>query len=224
MPSEIYTFKEGVTFDGSRDPETEEDKHIYRFGGKVVPSVSQILKSCRMISYDHVKEEVLKYKGEVGSKVHEYTVWLDQDELDIEDLKDYPMYYNRLRGYLEFTADFDFRADSQWTECPMAVKTNGMIYGMMPDRFGTSILGRTVVDLKTSATILPAYDLQTAGYAIPFKTEQEPFPKRLIVQLLEEKVNGKYYKLHEGTNIDDERKFLSCLSLVWWKINHKVEL
>lgn len=226
MPIELYTETEGVTFDGSLDPETEEDRHIYRLKGKVVPSVTQILKSCRMVNYDHVKKENLDYKSAIGQKVHEYTLWLDQDELDeegMEQLKGFPVYYNRLLGWLDFCNDYDFQPDHSYSEKSMVVKVNGMLYAMKPDRYGTSNIGKAVVDIKSSTVILPAYDLQTAGYAIPFRSP-ENVVKRIIVQLLEKPVNGKYYRKHEAENPNDERIFLSCLAAVSWKINHKVEI
>ena len=224
---EFFRADDGLTF--------EEQGHVYRLKGERLISLTQILDAAGLVDYSHVDPTVLKNKAEFGTKVHEYTKWMDQGELDppdIEQLKAHPKYGPRITGWLQFVEDFHFTPDLNWCEVPCAVKVNGMTYAMTVDRFG--VFGNpqeiesgkssfAVVEIKTCAVKQPSHRIQTAGQAIPFKGDGSVPVKRCAVYLLD-KANGsgKFYAVDEHTDRSDEKIFLAALMLSQFRINNKL--
>lgn len=224
---EFFRTEDGLTF--------EEKDHVYRLKGDRLISLTQLLDAAGLIDYSHIDPVVLKNKAEFGTKVHEYTKWMDQGELDppdIEQLKAHPKYGPRITGWLQFREDFHFNPDLNWCEVPCAVKVNGMLYGMTVDRFG--VLGTleeikaekgswAVVEIKTCADKEPSHRIQTAGQAIPFKGDGSVPVKRMAVYLLD-KANGsgKFYAVEPHEDRGDEKIFLAALMLSQFRINNKL--
>jgi hypothetical protein len=219
---EVFLEIDGLTLE-EIDPITDEPCHRYRLRGERLISLTQILDAAGLINFDGVPVETLKAKAQFGSVVHDLCLWADQGELDLEDLKPFPKHQPRVLGWLDFVKDFDFQPDLLWCERPIAVRVNGCIYAMKLDRFGMTNQGHAVVEIKTACDLAPAYNIQTAGQAIPFKNELRPTVKRFIVQLLE-KANaaGKFYFAKECTDRTDEKVFLSALTTLQWRINNRL--
>lgn len=59
-----------------------EEKHEYRVGGVVVPSVTTILSAVGLYDFDFVSSETLAVAAERGKIVHTYIEWYEQGELD----------------------------------------------------------------------------------------------------------------------------------------------
>lgn len=212
---EIFLEKDGLTF--------EPEGHIYKLDGVRLPSLTQILDATGFIDYSMVTVEVLKAKAAFGSKVHEFTLWVDQDRLDLADLAPYPAYEMRVLGWLDFVKDFEFNSDLNWAEKPMALKLNGSTFAMTPDRFGTSNIGKCVVEIKCSCDLMPAYAIQTAAQMLAFRNEQNPDIKRLVVQLLDKpNASGRRYNVKEYTDRMDEKIFAAALACAAWRLNNKL--
>ena len=224
---EFYRAEDGLTF--------EPESHRYLLNGKALISLTQILSAAGLVDYSMVQPDVLAAKASFGKKVHEYTMLLDTDDLEPDDrekLLTHPKYGPRLKGWLQFLEDFHFTPDLNWCEVPIAVKLNGMLYGLTIDRFG--ILGTpeeiaagkgipAVVELKTCCDREYAHQIQTAGQAVLFRGDGSVPLKRFAVYLLD-KTNGagKYYFAQQHEDRLDEKVFLSALILTQFRINNKL--
>jgi hypothetical protein len=219
---QIYRKQDGLTF--------EQEGHRYTLDGKPLISLTQILSAAGMIDYSHVDPQVLANKAAFGTKVHEYCLWNDQGELDMDDLKPYPKYWNRVEGWRQFRHDFQFTPDLEWCEIPAALKVNGMTYALTVDRFGVMgpVDGRegfkpaiAVIELKTCANGEPSHAIQTAGQALLFKGDGSVEIKRYGVYLLDKpNGGGKLYRAELHEDRMDEKIFLSALTLTYWRLNH----
>jgi hypothetical protein len=221
---EVFTPADGVTF--------TEDGHKYFLNGKPIPfSLTQLLELAGMSPYDGkgIDPAVLEAKAKLGTKVHEYTLWADQGELDWDELKPYTKYYNRVLGWKQFREDFHFQPDLTACEIPMVVTVNGMTYAMKLDALGCigegDGLALAVVEKKCTYDIEACVAIQTAGQAIAWKERAESLQlplKRFVVQLGDKPdKDGRCYKCVEYTDRNDERIFVGAvLANVFWRFNH----
>ena len=217
---EFFRKEDGLTF--------EEQGHVYKFEGKRVMSLTQILDAAGLVDYSMVQPAVLEAKRGLGSKVHEYCLWNDKNELDMDDLKPWPKYWNRVEGWRQFVADSGFMPDLTWCEVPAAARVNGMLYALTVDRYGVvgdgENIANAVIEIKTCADKEPSHQIQTAGQAILFRPQSDAVQlplKRFAVYLLE-KANGagKFYAVQEHTDRMDEKIFLACLMLTHYRLNN----
>lgn len=125
-----------------------KQKHIYGLDGKVVPSVSEIIKPLHHMAYGEVTEEGKQYMADAarrGSKVHAATEQYDKEgscEIE-EDLAGY------MTGYLRFLETYP----TQWTDIErMGVEKNGLFAGTI-DRVGFINGEPYIVDIKTTSDI-----------------------------------------------------------------------
>lgn len=77
----------GLTFDA--------EKHEYRFGGVVIPSVTQIMTGIGLYDLSHVPERVLRESADRGTIVHCCIEWYEKGILDESSIDP------ELRGYFE---------------------------------------------------------------------------------------------------------------------------
>lgn len=204
-----------------------EEGHIYKLNGNRVISLTQILDAAGLVDYSMVQPDVLAAKAKFGSKVHEYTLWNDQGELDMDDLKPYPNYWNRVEGWRQFVEDFKFKPDMLAAEVPCACKVNGMLYAMTIDRLGL-LDGKqpAIVEIKTCADREPSHQIQTAAQALPmnefFKDKGGPC-KRMAVYLLDKPNQAnRYYFCAPHDDRMDEKIFLAALMLTQYRINNRL--
>lgn len=214
----IEVFTEGVVLD--------EASHTYTLDGKRIPGCTSIIQGVGLSDFSQVPKYILEKKSALGTRVHNYTHWWDENDLDIEDLKLYPVYYNRLLGWTQFRQDWGFKP--LVTEVAMAIRVNGMTFGVTPDRFGVGNFGpegvplMSTVEIKNTVDMEPSHRVQTAAQALALK-EDAPIPGRIICQLLEEPdKSGRFYKIEKCEDPLDERIFLAALALETWKRNNKI--
>jgi hypothetical protein len=180
-----------------------------------------------LVDYSGIDPQVLANKAKFGTRVHEYCLWLDQNELDMDDLKPYPNYFNRVEGWRQFCEDFNFCLEMKWCEVPLAVKVNGMMFAMTIDRFGFTGPAAdqvpTVVEIKTCADREYAHQIQTAAQTIPFRGDGSMAPKRYAVYLLDKpnQANRLYFAQPHDERMD-EKVFMSALVLTQTRINHNL--
>lgn len=214
---DFYRECDGLTF--------QADGHRYELDGKRVMSLTQILSAAGLVDYSAVNPQVLADKAKFGTKIHEYTLWNDKGDLDMDDLKPYPKYWNRVEGWRQFCEDFKFIPEVQLAEVPCACRVNGILYAMTIDRLGTIVDGeqQAIVEIKTCAGEEPSHPIQTGGQAIPFKEFYKGNLKRYAVYLLDAPNGaGRLYKAVEHTDRMDEKIFLSALALTQFRLNHKL--
>jgi hypothetical protein len=220
---EVFRPEDGMEF--------VEDGHIYKLKGVKVPfSLTQIIELSGLARQPESASEMANRPAAAkrGTKVHEATLLMDQDDFDLESLAPWPDYYNRCLGWQQFREDYHFVPDLSSCEIPMGVRVNGMLYAMKLDAYGCigegDKLAMAVVEKKCTAQIEKHVKYQTAGQAIAFKDHATSLNlplKRLVVQLLE-KANAanRYYNLVEHDNKMDEKLFLAAgLTNVYCRLN-----
>lgn len=197
----------------------DEETHTYRLDGRVIPSVTQILKSAGVIDDSFYNEE-----GRVrGTAVHLATQYLDEGDLEWESLD--PEIIPYVKAYQKFKEESGFipeliekkvfkRADSSRASVIDYAGTLDRAGKFSPDFMPQSrqdffSSDYCLIDLKTGAAPQWA-GAQLAGYAITLL----PQMVRRFVLLL--KKNGKY-KLQEFKNPDDYSVFYGACHVVQGK-------
>lgn len=220
---EIFGPQDGVTF--------VEEGHVYYLKGQRIPfSLTQILELSGLSRQPTEPSEIAARPAAAkrGTRVHEYTLWDDQGELDLDDLKPWPEYHNRVLGWRQFREDFKFQPDLTVCEVPVAVRVNGMLYAMKLDAYGTIGEGESIalaiVEKKCTASEESSHALQTAGQAILFKAKAEELKlslRRFVVYLFDKETSaGKFYRCVEHTDRQDEKIFVGAgLTNVYYRHN-----
>lgn len=187
------------------------ERHEYRVDGVVLPSVTQVLRSC--YDFSMVAPDVLEHKRQIGTAVH-VAIKLDIDNDLVEE-----SVAPELRGYLaawrEFRADTGLTA-AEFGECekPMYHPTYG--YAGTPD-VTAHLNGRwSVIDAKCVDALHPAWALQLAGYQelvnANTKKGEYKIERRYSLRLM---VDGKY-RLDEWQDRNDWNVFLAMLAARRW--------
>ncbi len=187
----------------------DESKHEYRWCGKVVPSVTQILSP--MLDFSMVRQDVLIRAQQLGTAVHRMTELYDKDDLDIDSLSGELRPY--LSGWIRFKTECEFE--------PATIETR--IYHPLHGFSGTSdrtglIRGRmSVIDIKKMATLGPVIGIQLAAYQALHSLDG---PKILDRYALGLRQDGTY-RLKPYADRLDFPAFLSLLTLKNWKEKNK---
>lgn len=191
----------------------DEARHEYRWNGKVVPSVTQILKPC--YDFSMVAPDVLERKRTIGVAVHRAV------ELDIADDLERDSLAPEIEGY--FSAWRAFReaaglhaADFGEVEVPLFNPRYG--FAGTPD-MAVFMSGEQwcVLDVKTAEDLHPAVALQTAAYK-ELLNENAPkgghkIKNRFALRL---RANGTY-RLDRFSDPLDWTTFLSFLTTHRWR-------
>jgi hypothetical protein len=176
--------------------------HVYRYGGRVVPSVTQVLSILSANEFTFVDAERLAAARQLGTHVHAAIDLDNRGELDEAQLDpELKPYVTQWRKFLRTTG---------WivTTSEQRVYHPTLGYAGQADT-GIWQNGHWVLDIKTGMvprTVGP----QTAAYQHAMK----PKPKRrLCLQL-----KADSYQLRECKNPADFSIFTSCLN-IWRFIN-----
>lgn len=192
-----------LTFDGPT--------HVYRYGGVIVPSVTQVLDcACR---FDFITQEQLQAAQERGTYVHQLCELSDLDELDDEAEKG-GEHWPRLLAWRRFCSDYGANFS--------AIETIGYskLYGFAGtvDRRArleaVSPTDKWVIDVKSSEAIGKTWGPQTAAYK-QIAIEEDPswaLARRATVRLF---ADGRY-KFDEFKSRDDWKVFSAMLTLNHW--------
>lgn len=139
------------------DPES----HTYRFDGRVVPSVTQILRPVGF-DYSAVPPATLDYAAQRGTAVHSATEFfddgdLDEDSLDLEILP----YVEAWRRFREESGFQVFRSE---------VRVYSQRHGFAGTFDCLGVLGRqlAIVEKKTTAVLHPSTAIQVSAYMRAF--------------------------------------------------------
>lgn len=190
----------------------DQDKHEYRWQGRIVPSVTQILKPLR--DFSGIPAEVLIRKRDIGVALHAAVALDIGDDLD-EDTVD-----EAVRPYLiawrEFRRENNLhQADFGEVEQPMVHALHR--YAGTPDL--TVFLNRrwSLIDLKTETAIHPATAVQTAAYLEMVNSRSgSKVLDRFGLQL---RADGSY-RLEQYKDKQDFNIFISLLNVHRWKESH----
>lgn len=184
----------------------DESKHEYRWKGKVVPSVTQVLKP--LSDYSMVPDEVLNRKRDIGVAVHkaiELDLAGDLDESSIDDI-----WAGYFEGWKKFKAESGF----------IVTKSEQKGYSEKYGYAGTLDLlgelpktGPALIDTKTCAVLMPSVGPQTAAYA---EIAKQPRINRYALQLSPEGL----YSLAPCQDKADWAIFQAALTLHKWRNKH----
>lgn len=186
-----------------------EPSHTYTKNGVLVPGVTTVLNVLDL--YAGIPAAVLQAAAERGTAVHKATELDDAGTLDEEALDD------QLWPYL--LAWREFRRDTGFT--PRAAEA--MVfhpkhwYAGQYDREGQLFGAECLIDIKTTAKLMPSTGPQLAAYkeARNYRRADKVGP-RYAVQL---KDDGSYV-VKEYRGREDMGLFLACLTLYTWKANN----
>lgn len=182
----------------------DPEKHQYRYGGVVVPSVTQVLSILQ--DFSQIDPGTLEWKANLGTQVHAATELDDSDNLGEYD--------QQIGGYIEAWRRFKRETGFRPVHIEQKVFHKKHMYAGTLDRIGVMGSKNVLVDIKTTSVInLATVGPQTAAYAEAWGFHG----MRFVVQL---KPDGKY-KLEPCKNKMDFQVFLNCLNLWRWKEQHK---
>lgn len=186
----------------------DEDSHTYKYGNRIVPSVTRILRIANIRfdetgavmrdGFDFVNPDLLRRSRIFGQHVHAATDLFDRGVLDEENL-DLPL-VPYLNGYKQFLSETGFVV----THSEQLVYHPRYKYAGRLDKRGNWKNTSWLLDLK-SGLVPRSVGLQTAAYREA--CEEKP-RRRLCLQL---KRNG--YQLHACDTQTDWSHFLSALNL-----------
>jgi hypothetical protein len=184
----------------------EENTHTYRHGDKVVPSVTQLLG--RLHSFGMVPADVLAAACARGTFVHTLCQFHDEGDLDGSSVGEY-------QGYLDAWVNFCDAYKAEWFGVELQGYSERYGYAGTMDRYGVLNGSPFVIDIKTSLSSHPVWNMQLTAYR----------------QLLAETVDAKWalarlgtvqlrpdgtYKLIEWSDPDAWPAFLALISLINW--------
>jgi len=186
-----------------------EERHEYRAGDVVVPSVTQILKP--LTDFSMVPKDVLERASQFGRAVHKACELSDLGNLEEATLDS--VLYPYLAGWKKFSREHAVK----WVIIERPLYSDMHKYAGTPDRFGTVDGKAAVVDIKSSTSLYPAVGPQLAAYKnlVP---GSPPICRRIGVLL---KPDGNY-ELKEYTDRDDWSLFLSLLTVRHWCKRHSI--
>lgn len=189
----------------------DEETHIYRWNGMVIPSVTRILGM--LTDLKHIPADVLRYAADRGKAVHYGTELYDEDNLDWASVDD------ELVPYIEAWADFRATTGFTPTLIEHPVFHPALFYAGKLDRVGTMDGEIVLLDIKTSKTMYPTVGPQLAAYATALATEKSApnVTRRAAVQL---KDDGTW-ALHEYEDKHDWPVFLAAKTLLGWANKHR---
>jgi len=185
----------------------EEEGHVYRWDGNVVPSVTQILDG---ITEFRCSPEVLAAAAERGTDVHTAC------ELEALGKLDYATVTEEVWPYLN--AWLRFREEMK----PAIEATEDLLYhelfcyaGQRDLRIAYRAKESWTVDIKTSATESIAWPIQTAAYALADTAHGNQL-RRAVLMLGKD---GRY-KWREYKDLNDQKVFICLKTIRDWKIKH----
>jgi hypothetical protein len=174
----------------------EQESHTYKWNGRPMPSVTQILRVIE--NFSMVDPDLLEKARRFGSHVHLATDLFDRGELDEESLDANLLPY--LNAYKKFLSETGFVV----THSEQRVYNARYKYCGTLDKRGTWKNTTWVLDLKSGA-VPRSVGPQVAAYQMA--CDEKP-RKRLCLQLMR-----NCYKLHRCDDLTDWSIFLSCRNI-----------
>jgi hypothetical protein len=138
----------------------EPEGHVYRWSGRVVPSVTQVLARCH--DFGFISREMLEAAQDRGTYVHALCELDDMGDLD-EDAERDGEFFGYLLGWRKFVADYR----PNWAVIEQPFFSEGMDIAGTPDRAGVlETLGTDtwVIDIKSSVAKHRVWGMQLAAY------------------------------------------------------------
>lgn len=181
----------------------EEEGHIYRLNGLVIPSVTTLMKPLSDDFYKAVDQAVLERAARKGTAVHRAAE--NYAKYGIEDIASaYAGYFDGFRRWWDASK-------------PIPLATEAKVYHRILRYAGTSDLlcmidGRvTMVDYKTSAQMNEMLcRIQMEGYDMAFESHGVKIEERLILHL---RRNGSFTATAFPKNTESRNVFSALLTI-----------
>ena len=187
-----------------------DENHIYRVDGLVVPGVSEILSTGGLVDLWGIPPFSLEAAKKLGTAVHFTCQHYDTGRLREQTVD------MGIRPYLD--AYIKFKRE----HCVEVIENEKSYYSAKWGFCGTldrvfAIKGKIILcDLKTTTTMHPARDVQSAGYKLLYQeTSGQKINQRWALQLL-----PGQYKVWPAKNSFDESVFISALQVYKWRKNN----
>ena len=189
----------------------DEETHIYRLDGVIVPSVTKILKELALVDFSGIDPVVLNKKAELGTYVHKCCELMVQDDLDRENV------LLEARGYAQAFEKFlneMCRGASPFRilEMEKRVFHPFLRYAGTLDILAERDNEQWIIDIKTGSPQI-TFPLQTAAYSDCLGGGH----KRACLYLSKDGT----YRLDAHLDMNDIRTWQSCVGLYHWKMNAK---
>src|SRR3990167_6406681 len=185
---------------------TLDENHIYRYGGVIVPSVTQILQGVGLTDFSAVPVERLDASGKFGVAAHLACELSDKETLDENSL--HPALLPYLTGWEIYRQEYGltFTAIEAQLYSPL-YRFAGTIDRICKCRIDDSPL---IIDIKSGADN-PAIAIQLAGYEL---LAREVFGLKGKIKRLAAFLNDKgTYSVKEYKDKNDVNIFLAALSV-----------
>ena len=197
----------------------DRDTHTYTIGGKVLPSVTNIIASDpSLYSFGAVRPDILEAAAEKGSDIHDYLhLWEVGDSEEGSHYEPFEPYRKQwLRFVVEGVREVMTGAIDTMSEEPLCHTGHG--FAGTPDRVYYNDKEITIVDIKTGGET-KAHRIQPAAYAILALRQLRPTAprfdgvRRVAVYLSADKP----YKAVWHDDPTDFTAFMALRSLYLWK-------
>lgn len=177
-----------------------DEGHIYEYNGKVIPSVSELLRFMSREVYGDINKFLLDQAAERGTAVHSSTQALDETGT-VECSDD-------IAGYVEAYVQFRRDHDVVWQYIEKPIAHPSLLYAGTIDRAGLVDSESAIVDIKTNATVKKTMvKAQLNGYRKLMDTIGYKADRLYCLQLMR---TGKY-RLYPA--VIDETEFIACYRL-----------
>lgn len=170
--------------------EFNEALHLYTVDGEPKDSVTQIISQEGMSSYGNVPKHYLEAAASFGTNVHLATELYDKGTLDMHKLDAKLAAY--LRGWIKFKEAY--KPEMLYIEEPFY--SSSWDYCGTIDRVAKIGNDVTIIDIKTSASIVQSYELQMAGYKIGWMDSTKMTIHKLWIVQLKPETFKVYPYLH----------------------------
>lgn len=188
-----------------RQPELEFDEaaHVYRWNGRIVPSVTQCLDTLGLSPYKNVPTDVLDLARARGQAVHDACFFYHQPEFDWASVDP------AIAGYVRAWECFVQHSGLEWemSETPLG----SPLFAGTPDGVGRCFDRDSVIDIKTYKP-RRVTGMQLAGYQGLCRALDGKPRRRLAIWL---KPDSKW-EMTDYADRDDEAAFLAALTMTHW--------
>lgn len=183
--------------------------HTYRIDGRVVPSVTQLIKPLQ--DFAGIDPAVLEAKRELGVFVHKACELDDADDLDEASIDPSVLpYVQAWRKFKRATGALILQSERQLVH--RALGFAGTL-DRVAELHSITAGSRWLIDIKTSVDLSPWVGVQLAGYRLLLESNGEPVDVLGAVRLLPDCT----YRIERYGHPDDVRCFMSLLAINHWK-------
>lgn len=188
--------------------------HIYTVGGRVIPSVTQVLADLSAREYAYVDRSTMDRAAALGTAVHRLIELDLADDLDEDDLTESLVpYLDAWRAFIALSGFVSVLSESR-------VHSARYGYAGTLDLFGILDGEAVLIDAKRTAQVPRIAGPQTAAYELALRECRPDVVKRAtagrISRFALHLQPDRKWRLIPFTDTNDQRVFLSALTLHHW--------